>query len=255
MDAPLLLQSVEDGVLWLSLNRPEARNAINFALRAQLREALVETAADPGIRVVVVRGGAAAFCAGGDVKEMGGGPDVVAGKLSAGADIVRAVAELEKPVIAGVQGHAAGAGFSLALACDLIVADTTAQFRGAFVGRGLVPDMGGTYWLARQVGLHRAKEIFLTGRVVDAEEARALGFVFKVFRPEEFESGLRQLADELARGPAAAMGATKALLNETFARDLPSQLAEEARSQVAMSATPEHREAVARFAARSLSSP
>jgi len=248
--APLLQHLDADGALWLTFNRPEARNAINFEMRALLRQHLRETARDPRVRVVVLRGDVTAFCAGGDVTEMGGGPDVAAGKLAVGAEIVRALAELNRPVIAGVQGHAAGAGFSIALACDLVVADTSAQFRASFVGRGLVPDMGGTYWLARQVGLHRAKEIFLTGRVVTAEEAHQLGFVSQVFDPAEFEARLGTLVADLAHGHVEAMGATKVLLNQSGGRDLPAQLDAEAAAQVSLSASDEHRQAVAAFTSR-----
>jgi 2-(1,2-epoxy-1,2-dihydrophenyl)acetyl-CoA isomerase len=246
--APLLQRHADDGVLWLTLNRPAARNAINFELRGLLRDALLAVADDRSVRVVVLQGDATAFCAGGDVKEMGGGADLTAGKLTVGGEIVRGIAELDRPVVAAVRGHAAGAGFSLALACDLIVADSTAQFRASFVGRGLVPDMGGTYWLARQVGLHRAKDIFLTGRVVDAAEALELGFVSRLFETAEFDDELDRLVSGMARGPVQAMGATKQLLNEAWSRDLASQLDAEAAQQVALSGTEEHRRAVLAFA-------
>lgn len=249
MHQPPLLQRLDaDGILWLTFNRPQARNAINVELRGLLRDALVRTARDPKVRVVVLRGDAAAFCAGGDVKEMGGGPDVAAAKLAVGAEIVCALAELDRPVVAGVQGHAAGAGFSIALACDIVVADTSAQFRASFVGRGLAPDMGGTYWLARQIGLHRAKDIFLTGRVVMAAEAHQLGFVSRLLEPEQFDEGLAKLAADLAHGQVQAMGATKLLLNQAWARDLPTQLEAEGAAQVVLSATDEHRAAVVQFA-------
>jgi len=249
-DEPTLLSRASHGVLWLTLNRPHARNAINSDLRGRLRAALAEEATSPDVRVVVLQGDDRAFCAGGDVKEMGGGPAAALGRLEQGREVVERIARLPKPVVAAVRGHASGAGFSLALACDLVVADTTAVFRSVFVHRGLVPDMAGTYWLARQVGLHRAKEIVLTGRAVTAAEAHELGVVARLWEPADFDAGLGALARQLASGPTVAYGASKRLLNSTFETGLAAQLDAEALSQAYASGSEDHRDTVAAFAAK-----
>jgi 2-(1,2-epoxy-1,2-dihydrophenyl)acetyl-CoA isomerase len=239
-----------DGVLRLTLDRPAKLNAINHDLRARLHRALTLDAAAPEVRVVLLTGAGRAFSAGGDVTEMATSTADTMAKLEAGRVIVEAMARLPKPVVAGVRGHAAGAGFSLALAADLVVADTTAVFRSVFVHRGLVPDMGATYWLARQVGLHRAKEIMLTGRPVGAREAHDLGIVTRLFGPDEFAAGLDGVAADLAQGPTVAYGATKRLLNVAFEHDLGAQLDAEALSQVMATTTQDHAESVAAFLAK-----
>jgi 2-(1,2-epoxy-1,2-dihydrophenyl)acetyl-CoA isomerase len=238
-----------DGVLWLTLNRPQARNALNHDLRNRLQAAVTITAAAPAVRVVVIAGDEKAFSAGGDVKEMTPDGGAMA-KLEVGRSIVEAIARLPKPVVAAVRGHAAGAGFSMALGSDFVVADTSAVFRSVFVNRGLVPDMGATFWLARQVGLLRAKEIMLTGRPVSAREAYELGIVSRLFEPADFAGGLKELVAELAQGPTIAYGATKRLLNATFGATLGEQLDAEALSQVYASGTDDHRASVAAFLER-----
>ena len=208
---------------------------------------LADKASDPEVRVVVIQGDASSFCAGGDIKEMGGEPAVVARKLREGRAIVETIAQLPKPVIAAVRGPASGAGFSIALACDLIVADDTAYFQSVFVHRGLIPDLGGTYWLARQVGLYRAKEIVLSGRKVPAQEARELGIVSQLWSPEEFADELRALALGLASGPTVAYGLAKRLLNRTFETDLSTALELEGLGQSVTSATQDHRDSIQAF--------
>ena len=244
-----LRTEVIDGVLWLTLNRPQARNALNHDLRGRLLDTLRTVAVSPQVRVVVIRGDDKAFSAGGDVKEMT--PDGgTAGKLETGRSIVDALARLPKPVVAAVRGHAAGAGFSMALGSDFVVADTTAVFRSVFVDRGLVPDMGATFWLARQVGLLRAKDIMLTGRPVSAREAHELGIVARLFEPAGFDAGLTELVTKLAQGPTLAYGATKRLLNAAFEAGLSEQLDAEALSQLYATGTQDHRGSVAAFLER-----
>jgi 2-(1,2-epoxy-1,2-dihydrophenyl)acetyl-CoA isomerase len=243
---PLLVQQ-EDGVLWLTLNRPEARNAINHELRGLLRDRLTGLAASPEVRAVVIRGDERAFCSGGDVKEMGGGPETVARKLEEGRSIVESIARLPKPVVAAVRGHASGAGFSIAMACDLIVADETAVFRSVFVKRGLIPDLAGTYWLARQVGLYRAKEIIFSGRAVGAAEAHDLGLVTRLWPAAEFDVELEALARTLGNGPTVAYGIAKRLLNRTFETDLSTALDLESLGQSVTSGSEDHRRSIEAF--------
>lgn len=209
--------------------------------------ALAGEATDPGVRVVVIQGDGSSFCAGGDITEMGGEPAVVARKLREGRAIVESISQLPKPVIAAVRGPASGAGFSIALACDLIVADETAFFQSVFVHRGLIPDLGGTYWLARQVGLHRAKEIVLSGRQVTAREARDLGLVSHLWAPDQFPTELRALVAQLASGPTIAYGLAKRLLNRTFETDMSTALELEALGQSVTSSTQDHRDSIQAF--------
>ena len=242
-----MLHEVVDGVLWLTLNRPRARNAMNHALRGQLLQRLAVDAVDPDVRAVVIQGDATSFCAGGDIKEMGGEPAIVARKLREGRAIVESIAQLPKPVIAGVRGYASGAGFSIALACDLIVADDTAVFQSVFVHRGLIPDLGGTYWLARQVGIYRAKEIVLSGREVGAQEASDLGLVSRLWTPAEFPAALSELATGLASGPTIAYGLAKRLLNRTFETDMSTALELEGLGQSVTANSQDHRDSIAAF--------
>ena len=239
--APALLVSTSSsGVRRLRLNRPQARNAINWVLRRQLRSELEAAGLDDGVRVVVLSGDDRAFCAGGDVKEMGNGARDTSAKLSMAATINHLIAEMDKPVVAEVRGFASGAGFGLATACDFVLVDDTAVFQSAFISRGLVPDMGTTYWLARQVGLHRAKEIVLTGRSVDAAEAHALGIAARLWSSAEFRTEADAFAEALAASSVRAIGLTKRLLNRAFETDLATALDLERLSQLQASASDEH---------------
>lgn len=243
---PLLVR-LEHGVLWLTLNRPHARNAINNDLRLRLRQSLTVDAAAPDVRAVVIQGDEKAFCAGGDVKEMGRGPADTARKLEEGRALVEGIARLPKPVVAAVRGHASGAGFSLAMACDLIATDETAVFQSVFVKRALVPDMAGTYWLARQVGLYRAKDIVFSGRPVTAAEAHELGLVARLWPAQEFTSELHSLVTGLAAGPTLAYGLAKRMLNRTFETDLSAALELESLGQTLASSSEDHRSSVEAF--------
>ena len=244
--APVLVRQAE-GVLWLTLNRPHARNAINAEVRVLLRDGLSAAAADPDVRAVVIQGDERAFSAGADVGEMDGRPGTIARMLDEGHAIVDSIARLPKPVIAAVRGHAAGSGFSIALACDLIVADETAVFRAIFAKLGLIPDWSATYWLARQVGLYRAKEIIFSARPVSAGEAHELGLVARLWPAAEFDAELRRLAGELASGPTLAYGMTKRLLNRTFETDLATAIELENLGQLVAVASQDHLRSVEAF--------
>ena len=238
--AQAVVTSLHDGVLTIQLNRPRARNAINREMRRLLRAILLDAGADESVRALVIAGDERAFCSGGDTKEMGNGGEDSSAKLLMSKHIVQLIADMPKPVVAGVGGHAAGAGFSLALACDFIVVDETAVFRSVFIDRALVPDMAGTYWLARQVGLMRAKDIALTGRPVDAQEAYALGIAVRLWPSATFATELAAFAGALAAGPVRALGMTKQLINHAFEKDLGAALDAEALAQAIASSSPEH---------------
>ena len=246
-ESSALLVTEADGVLWLTLNRPEARNAINHDLRRLLLKAITETAQDPKIRAVVIQGDEKAFCSGGDVKEMGVDKSIVAMKLREGSAIIEGIANLAKPVIAGVRGHASGAGFSLAMACDHIVAQDDATFTSVFSKRGLIPDLSGTFWLARQVGLYRAKDIVFSARPVSAVEAHSLGLVTTLTSAKDYPSELAKVVKRFATGPTLAFGLAKRLLNHTFASDLATALEREGLSQGELSTTSDHLNAIEAF--------
>ena len=236
-----ILVTLVDGVLRLQLNRPTARNAINWALRRKLHRVLDDASRDHSVRVVVIAGDERAFCAGGDVKEMGGGDRDTSDKLLMMKDISQSVADMPKPVVAEVRGFAAGAGFGMALMCDLVLADETAVFKSTFIQLGLVRGLGTSFWLPCQVGLHRAKEIILTGRAIDAHEAHALGFVSRVWRTDEFRAGADEVIAALAAQPVSGMGLAKPLLNRTFETDLSSAMDAERLAQITAAKSEEHR--------------
>jgi 2-(1,2-epoxy-1,2-dihydrophenyl)acetyl-CoA isomerase len=245
MTHPPLLASQLNGVLTLRLNRPEALNAINRVLRTQLRDALQAAALDPVVRVVVIRGDDRAFCAGGDRKEMGNGPADNATKLGLTKQIVQAIADMGKPVVAVVRGHAVGAGLGLAMACDFIVADESASFGAPFVGMGLAPDMGATYWLVRQVGLHRAKDIFMSRRTLDVALAVEFGIVARHWSSTELDDRLDEFTSDLVGTSAVALAMTKRMLNRSLETDLSAALDAEFASQMFAADSPEARAALA----------
>ena len=238
-EEPLLVQFA-DGVLRIQLNRLKARNAINWAMRRELHRVLDEASRDTAVRVVVLAGDERAFCSGGDVKQMGGGDTDTSDKLIMMKAISETVTGMPKPVVAEVRGHAAGAGFGLALMCDLVLADETAIFTSTFIRIGLVPDLGLAYWLPRQVGLHRAKEIILTGRAIGAQEALALGLVARVWATETFRSRADEFIAMIAAQPAVGMALTKPLLNQTFETSLSDALDSERLAQITAAHSNEH---------------
>lgn len=239
----------EDGVLHLTLARPERRNALSPDMRQGLIDQMAAAAADRSVRVVTVRGADGTFCAGGDVSTQGGERTALdsADRLLFGRRVVESIVNLAKPVVAIVEGHAVGAGLGLALACDLVVARDDARFSAIFARRGLVPDMGTTYFLARQVGLHRAKELVMTARMFGAEEAYGLGLLARCWPAETFETEVADLVSWVATGPTAAWGTAKRALNRTFESDLSTMLEMETLGQAVASQTHDHREAVEAF--------
>ncbi len=243
---PLLARQA-GGVLWLTFNRPQVRNAINDEVRKLLRKGLSSAAAAPDVRAVVIQGDERAFSAGADVNEMGGEPGTIDRMLDEGRSIIESIARLPKPVIAAVRGPAAGSGFSIAMACDIIVADETAVFHSVFAKRALIPDLAATYWIARQVGLYRAKDIVLNSRPVPAAEAHELGLVARLWPAADFDAELRRLASELASGPTVALGMAKQLLNRTFETDLSTALELEKLGQLVTVASQDHLRSVEAF--------
>jgi 2-(1,2-epoxy-1,2-dihydrophenyl)acetyl-CoA isomerase len=244
---PEVLTARDGGVLTITLNRPEVYNACNRALHAALRTAL-EDAVDPAVRAVVITGAGRGFCAGQDLREFSAMPGSLRDELEETYHPnVRLLRALEKPVIAAVNGPAAGAGLSLASACDVRVAAAAASFVPGFVGIGLVPDAGGSWFLQRLLGTARAFEWLSSNRKLDATEALAWGLVSEVIPAEAFAPRVVEIAAHWASLPTRAIAMTKRLLDHAHDASLESQLALEAELQQAAVATADFGEGVAAF--------
>ena len=239
--------AVADGVATITLNRPDAMNALNAQLRAELRQVLKALARDATSRVVVLTGAGRAFCAGADLR--GGASErefrrVIVDEYN---PIIEAMRELPKPIISKVNGAAAGAGLSLALAADLVVAAESARFVVAFHRIGLVPDSGLTRVLVRALGRHRAFELLLGERHLDAAEAAAVGLVAASVPDARLDEVVDDLARRLAAGPTAGIALTKRLVNLAEDASLAEGLAAEAALQEVAGRTDDHAEGIAAF--------
>jgi 2-(1,2-epoxy-1,2-dihydrophenyl)acetyl-CoA isomerase len=242
-----VLTSRDGAVLTITLNRPEVYNAFNRELHAALHEALHE-AKDAAVRCVVVTGAGKGFCAGQDLKEFGAVSASIRDALEATYHPnVRLLRTLEKPVLAAINGPAAGAGLSFACACDIRVASAAASFVPGFVGIGLLPDSGGTWFVHRLLGFARAFEWMCANTRLSAAEALEWGLVSEVVPAESFEDRVAELATEWAARPTVAIGRTKQLFEHAFAASLEAQLALEAELQQASVATADFREGVNAF--------
>jgi 2-(1,2-epoxy-1,2-dihydrophenyl)acetyl-CoA isomerase len=253
-DAPPLLFRVEDGVGWIVLNRPEARNAMNAEMRQLYLDALARAGEDPEIRAVVLTGTGKGFCTGADLSGSRAAtgaapphPGATRLAMHPSQRVIRTLWELEKPIIAAVNGVAAGLGAHLAYACDLVLAADDARFIEIFVRRGIALDAGGAFLLARHVGLHRAKELVFFGDDLDAAGAERIGLVNKVVPAAELEKTAGEWARRLANGPTFAIGLSKRLLNRSLASDLDACFAEEAFTQALVSNSEDMREGIRSF--------
>ena len=245
---PQLLTSVDDGVLTLTLNRPEVLNAITPALLDEVTDALREAASGRTVRAVIITGAGRGFCSGQDLRATAGegGLDVGAILRDHYTPAIRAIRSMDQPVIAAVNGVAAGAGFSLALACDLRIAAESATFVQAFVRIGLIPDLASTYFLPRLIGPARAAELTMLGDTVDASRALELGVVNWVVPDAELAVAAADLAGRLARGPRS-IALTKRALELSRENDLEAQLAVEERLQTEATPTSDFAEGVSAF--------
>jgi enoyl-CoA hydratase/carnithine racemase len=252
-----LLCRIEDGVAVLTLNRPESRNALSMEMTPALRRLLLELAADREVGCLVLTGAGRAFCAGGDVKGMAQrnsaeGPPVsveenVQQLRMRQAEVSAAIHELNKPVIAALPGPAAGAGLSIALACDLRIAAESAFISTAFVNIGFSGDFGGSWFLTQLVGPAKARELYFTGDRVDARECERLGIFNRVVPDATLESETTALAQRIASGPRIALAYMKENLNRALTQDLRTCLELEAEHMVRTRMTEDHREAVKAF--------
>ncbi len=236
----LVQRAFEEGVLTLTLNRPEVLNALNAPMFQELQQALREAERDPEVRCVVLTGAGNAFCAGQDLRELEEGMDLLEHMRRYVNPLILHLRRIEKPVLAVVNGVAAGAGMSLVLASDLRMASTDAQFLTAFARVGLVPDAGATYFLPRLVGLAKAVELWALSEPLRAEEAWRLGLVNWVVPPEELSDRAREVAVRLAQGPTRAYGLLKRALLRSLDADLSSTLDYEAMLQTVAFRTEDH---------------
>ncbi|NGO08430.1 enoyl-CoA hydratase [Streptomyces sp. HC44] len=251
----LVRHATDNQVSWITLNRPEAMNAITSDQRERLIQLFSEASADPDVRAVVITATGRGFCAGADLR---GGPQAaervagdVARVIRLGAQrLIAAVLDCEKPVIAAVNGTAAGIGVHLAFACDLVIAAEPAKFVEVFVRRGLVPDGGGAYLLPRLIGPQRAKELMFFGDALTAADAERLGLVNRVVPAEELEKTAREWAERLAVGPTRALALTKQLVNASLDTDRATAFAAEAAAQEINMTTADAKEGVAAFVER-----
>ena len=261
----LILHTTDNGVLQITLNRPAALNAITPDQRERIIELLADASADPAVRAVVLTGTGRGFCAGADLRGGAGGrggaaasagagervPGDVARTIRLGAQrLVASVLDCEKPVIAAVNGTAAGLGAHLAFACDLVLAAESARFIEVFVRRGLVPDGGGAYLLPRLIGPQRAKELMFFGDTLTAPDAERLGLVNRVVPDAELAKTSREWAERLATGPTRALALTKQLVNASLDSDRATAFAAEAAAQEINMTTQDAREGVASFVER-----
>jgi 2-(1,2-epoxy-1,2-dihydrophenyl)acetyl-CoA isomerase len=249
-----LLEAIDGGVATLTMNRPERRNAMSKAMLEGLLEALGRLADDNAVGAIVLTGTEPAFCAGGDVKAMAEGKEFAAGTMEEKArllrghmEISRLLHELPKPTIAMVRGAAAGAGLSLALACDMRIAGTSAKFTTAFARVGYSGDFGGSYYLTRLVGTAKARELYYTADLIDAATALELGLVNRVVPDDELEAETRALAARIAAGPRVAIGYMKRNMNAAESGTLAELLDLEAWHHTRCGMTEDHREATKAF--------
>ncbi|MFI9720467.1 enoyl-CoA hydratase/isomerase family protein [Streptomyces sp. NPDC052396] len=253
-DGILIGHTTDNGVSWITLNRPQTLNAITPDQREWLISRFFRDSSDPAVRAVVITGSGKGFCSGADLRTAAGPagaarvPGDVARTLRLGAQrLIGAVLDCEKPVIAAVNGVAAGLGAHLALACDLVLAAERATFIEVFVRRGLVPDGGGAYLLARLVGPQRAKELMFFGDPLTATEAHRLGVVNRVVPDGELTATARRWAERLAASPTRALALAKQLVNSAGESDRAAAFAAEAAAQEINMNTADAAEGIAAF--------
>jgi len=259
-----LLRRVEDGVLWITLNRPEAGNAMTTPMRDQIGDWMIEASGDPWVRAIVLTGaGEKGFCTGADIRSQRrdpppkpeGAPERIAGDAArvirtGWGRLVQSIMDCEKPVIAGVNGTAAGGGMHLALACDLVIMAEEAKFISVFVRRGIAPDAGGAYILTRLLSLQKVKELFFFGDDVPAAEAYRIGLGNKIVPRADLEKTLTEWATRLASGPTKAIAFSKWLANRAIDADRQTAMWDEGYAQELVSSTEDSKEGMMSFVER-----
>ena len=239
----------KNGVATLTLNRPEKLNAINRKMAEELNEAVVEVAKDTEVRVLVITGAGRGFCSGADVVDMTQSAAPIENRywVQMLSKVTLALTDLEKPVIAKVNGVAAGIGCSFAMCADVIIASESARFSLIFSRIGLVPDGGSLFHLPRLVGPARAKELIFTAKMLEAKEAERIGLINKIVSPDELDNEVNMLAKQLAEGPTLALGMAKKIVNKGLSMDLSSVLECEAFAQAIAGTTEDAQEGIIAF--------
>ena len=245
-----ILSKIENNVAHITLNRPEVFNSFNREMALNLQEVLDSCEKNHEVRAIIITGSGKAFCAGQDLKE------VTSPELNPGFKkildehynpIITRIRNIKKPIVAAVNGVAAGAGANIALACDIVVAHEKVSFIQAFSLIGLIPDSAGTFFLPRLIGFQKASALAMLGDKVSAEEAERLGMIYKVISLENFEEEVKQLAIKLAQMPTLALGKIKEAFNESLTNNLEQQLALESKLQIEAAQTEDYKEGVAAF--------
>lgn len=237
------------GVLKITLNRANKFNSFVREMALALQSELDNAQADKAVRAVLITGEGRAFCAGQDLGEATdpNGPELTKIVTEHYNPIIEQIRNLDKPVVAAVNGVAAGAGANIALACDIVVAAESASFIQAFSKIGLIPDSGGTYTLPRLVGMQKASALMMLGEKVNAADAEKMGMIYKALPDEGFLAAAQKIAEQLSQMPTLALARTKALLNASYANDLSAQLALEDKYQTECGASHDYREGTAAF--------
>ena len=245
-----ILIKIENQVAYITLNRPEVFNSFNREMAFSLQSILDDCEHNNGVRSIVITGNGKAFCAGQDLKEVTN-PELNPGFKKILEEhynpIITRIRAINKPVIAAVNGVAAGAGANIALSCDLVVASNKASFIQAFSKIGLIPDSGGTFFLPRLIGFQKASALMMLGDKVTAEEAEELGMIFKVISSESFNEEVEKLAVKLANMPTKALGLIKELLNKSITNTLEQQLELEGKLQIEAALSEDYTEGVNAF--------
>ncbi|WP_109098415.1 enoyl-CoA hydratase-related protein [Aquimarina sp. AU58] len=247
---PSIELHIDNGVARITLNRPDTFNSFNREMALLLQKTFDECNANDQVRAIMLIGNGKAFCAGQDLKE------VTSPELNPGFrkileehynPIISRIRTIEKPIVAAVNGVAAGAGANIALACDIVVATEAASFIQAFSKIGLVPDSAGTFFLPRLIGFQKASALMMLGDKVSAKEAEQLGMIYKVFETEAFEEEVTKLVSKLSQMPTKALGLTKRLLNRSLINTLDEQLAIESDLQIESAESEDYAEGVNAF--------
>lgn len=244
-----VITRIENNIAYLSLNRPEKFNSFNREMALALQQELDKCRQDDAIRVLYLTGEGKAFCAGQDLGEAvdPNGPELQSIVRDHYNPIIERIRNIEKPVIAAVNGVAAGAGANIALACDVVVAKESASFIQAFSKIGLIPDSGGTFFLPRLIGFQRASALMMLGDKVGAADAERIGMIYKYFADDVFDVESKKIATTLAQMPTRALGYTKLALNQSYQHSLSQQLATEETYQALSGKTEDFNEGIAAF--------
>ncbi len=244
-----ILKSLENGVLTLKLNRPTVFNSFNKEMALSLQGELKAASINEEVRAIILTGEGKAFCAGQDLAEAtaSDGPSLQSIVKEHYNPIIELIRSLEKPIIAAVNGVAAGAGANIALACDITFAKESASFIQAFSKIGLIPDSGGTFFLPRIIGMQKATALMMTGDKVSARQAETMNLIYKASSDDSFEEEVNSFALQLAKMPTKGLGLTKKALNASFSNDLTAQLALEEELQTQAGQTHDFKEGVTAF--------